>query len=95
MPRKADANQAAIVLALRQAGCLVLDLHTLGHGAPDLLCQGPNGMVLLECKSLGGRLTLAELRFMDQGWLVRVVWNPGQALEAVGLGAVGAPARQE
>jgi hypothetical protein len=34
---KVDTNQAAVVDALRRAGCSVQCLHTLGGGVPDLL----------------------------------------------------------
>lgn len=37
MPKRIDANQPEIVLALRKAGCSVLVLSELGKGAPDLL----------------------------------------------------------
>lgn len=33
-----DANQPAIVHALRLAGCSVQHLHSVGEGCPDLLC---------------------------------------------------------
>lgn len=41
-----DANQPAIVKALRQIACSVLPMHQLGDGAPDLLV-GRNGKNLL------------------------------------------------
>ena len=37
-----DANQPAIVKALREAGASVLHLHELGHGKPDI-CVGWRG----------------------------------------------------
>lgn len=39
---KVDANQKQIVAALRQAGCSVQSLATIGKGCPDLLV-GRNG----------------------------------------------------
>lgn len=40
---RVDANQPAIVKALRGAGCSVLHLHELGHGRPDI-CVGLRGI---------------------------------------------------
>lgn len=42
-----DANQPEIVEALREAGCSVQLLHTVGKGCPDLLVgwQGINCLV--------------------------------------------------
>ena len=40
--RRTDAGHGAIVSALRQLGCAVLDLSRLGGDVPDLLvCGGP------------------------------------------------------
>jgi len=66
---KVDANQAAIVRALRQAGYGVLSLASVGNGAPDLLVANTaGGLWLLEVKD--GRLppsrralTLTERRW--------------------------------
>ncbi len=69
---KVDATQAAIVTALRAAGCKVLSLAALGNGAPDLMVYRPihdrieaafhwalfgSEIVLLECKNPKGRGT--------------------------------------
>jgi hypothetical protein len=45
-----DANQPAIVAALRKMGATVLHLHTIGKGAPDILIgyQGKNALVELK-----------------------------------------------
>ncbi len=45
-----DANQPAIVAALRKLGATVLHLHTIGKGAPDILIgyQGKNALVELK-----------------------------------------------
>jgi hypothetical protein len=48
---KRDANQPAIVEALRAVGCQVLLLHRVGGGVPDLLV-----------KTRGGRLRLMEIK---------------------------------
>lgn len=45
-----DANQPAIVAAIRKLGATVLHLHTIGKGAPDILIgyQGKNALVELK-----------------------------------------------
>ena len=70
---KVDATQAAIVTALRAAGCKVLSLAACGKGVPDLLvlpphviyhdrdwcedCDRPVLPYLLEVKNPAGRGT--------------------------------------
>jgi len=75
MPRlraKTDQNQAAIVQALREAGCSVQPLHQLGHGIPDLLVATPSGETLLvEVKSAKGSLTPEQVKWMSR-WQGRV-----------------------
>jgi len=41
MPKRTDANQKAIVSALRKAGYSVQSIHTVGQGAPDVIVGGP------------------------------------------------------
>ena len=92
MPRwdaKTDANQEAIVAALRDAYCSVLPMHRLGQGAPDL-AVGRNGRVyFLEIKTDNGKLTPAEKEFQDT-WRghYAIVKTPDEALRAIG--AIGA-----
>lgn len=89
---KTDANQAAIVSALRQVGCSVLPLHAVGKGCPDLLVAQANGyMVLMEIKD-GDKPPSARKLTPDQidfhaSWRSRiaVVCNVREALEAVGI----------
>lgn len=47
---KADANQPAIVKALRAAGASVQHLHSVGAGCPDLLCAINETNFLIEVK---------------------------------------------
>ena len=85
---KIDRNQVAIVQALRQIGCSVLPLHTVGHGCPDLLAaRHPVGNVLLEVKDgtlapSRRRLTPDELAFHGS-WLgpVYVVESADDAIK--------------
>ena len=82
---KTDANQAAIVQALRDAYCSVLPMHRLGQGAPDL-AVGKNGNVyFLEVKTDKGKLTPAEQEFMDE-WRghYAIVRTADEALRAIG-----------
>jgi hypothetical protein len=88
---KVDANQAAIVSALRQVGCSVLPLHAVGQGCPDLLVARLGDMILLEVKD-GDKPPSARKLTPDQvdfhaSWRGRiaVVCNVREALEAVGI----------
>ncbi|MBF7685930.1 hypothetical protein I2F17_08890 [Acinetobacter sp. B10A] len=66
---KVDANQTEIVKALRQIGCTVEHLHSVGRGCPDLLC-GKNGInYLLEVKD-GQKVKSQRKLTSDQ-----VVWH--------------------
>ena len=80
-PKRADTNQAAIVLALRQAGYSVQMLHTVGSGCPDIVV-GHNGTnYLFEIKSRGGKLTQGEAIFFEV-WRgqVNVIYSVEDAL---------------
>ena len=47
---RVDANQPQIVKALRDRGCTVICLHTVGKGCPDIMV-GYNGInILMEIK---------------------------------------------
>ena len=88
MPRwdaKVDANQKAIVQALRDAYCSVLPMHRLGQGAPDLAVGRGGKVYFLEVKTDSGKLTPAELEFM-QMWRghYAIVRTPEEALKAIG-----------
>ena len=68
---KVDANQKQIVTALRQAGCTVQSLATVGKGCPDLIvgCQGRN--FLLEIKD-GSKPPSARQLTEDQQTCIRI-----------------------
>lgn len=95
---KVDANHAAIVRALSDVGCGVVDLSAVGGGVPDLLVHPPGyphceRMVLLEIKDgskppSARKLTPAQEKF-HAGWkgLLRVVTTVDEALAAVGVKA--------
>ena len=61
---KTDANQAAIVEALRAVGCKVKCTHRIG-GFVDIVVWSPftKQIHLIEIKVPGGKLTPAEARF--------------------------------
>lgn len=83
--KRVDNNHRDIVQGLRQAGVLVLDLHEIGHGCPDLLCSYAGVLTLLEVKNARGKLTVDEAEFCLR-WLhtVRVVRTLDEALAAIG-----------
>jgi len=88
MPRKADANQSAIVEALRRVGATVQILSQVGHGCPDLLVGFRGRNYLIEVKNQDGRG--AQFTPDEKNWhhewsgTVGVVLNIEQALEYIG-----------
>jgi hypothetical protein len=52
-PKKVDANQPEIVRDLRKCGHLVIDIHTIGKGKPDILVSFPGGWKAFEIKMPG------------------------------------------
>lgn len=82
---RVDANQAEIVLALRQVGAFVYDCSRLGGGFPDLFVVFRGQLRLLECKAFSGQLTKAEREFMARCPApVHVVYSVDEALKAIG-----------
>lgn len=87
---KVDANQAAVVKALRRVGCSVQSLAAVGAGVPDLLV-GRNGRTwLLEVKDgskvkSAQKLTLAQVDWHStwRGTPVAVVSSVVEALREV------------
>ncbi len=67
---RVDANQPAIVHALRLAGCSVEHLHQVGEGCPDLLCAiAGDQTFLIEVKD-GAKPVPKQALTKDQ-----VVWH--------------------
>ena len=95
---KVDRNQSEIVEALRQIGCSVQPLHTVGAGCPDLAVGWQGRTFLIEVKDglappSERQLTPAQVEF-HAAWRghVAVVTSVKEALEAIGIpfrGAVG------
>lgn len=77
---KRDLTEPAIIKALEQAGCLVIQLDKF-----DLLVRRGKKLFMLDCKSPGGRPTLSQERLVAEGWPLYYVETPEAALEVVGL----------
>lgn len=63
-----DANQAAIVEALRRAGASVQPIAAMGRGVPDLLIGYRGRNYLLEVKDGGKRPSARRLTKDESGW---------------------------
>ena len=63
--RRVDRNLAEIVRELREYGCSVQHLHTIGKGCPDLLVGYGGKNYLIELKSPGGKLTQREIQWCE------------------------------
>ena len=89
--KRADANQAEIVQAARQAGIAVLLLWRVGGGVPDLLTYYRQVYRLVEVKMPG-----EDLRAMEYEWHQKwpgptyVVRTIEEMLEVHGVEAIGA-----
>lgn len=91
---KSDANQPAIVAALRKAGCTVQSLHAVGDGCPDLLVGRDGVNYCIEVKNKKGRgvrLTPVQKRWHEgfgehPPWAgqVAIVTTVDEALRVVG-----------
>lgn len=83
--KKRDANEGAIVAALRAAGASVEFLS--GPDIPDLLIGYGKENYLAEVKAEGGRLEPGQVQWII-GWRGCRVWvlrTPEDALEMIGL----------
>lgn len=82
---KVDANQDAIVSALRAAGASVQSLAPIGRGCPDVLVAFRNAMFLLELKHGKGQTNDLQKRWhISWNAPVHVVYGPEEALRAIG-----------
>ena len=93
---KPDANQAEIVRALEAAGAVVIDLHAVGGGCPDLMVGFRGRNYCLEVKTATGKLRPDQQEFFDtwagQAAVVRTV---EAALEFIGAAEYNIEARIE
>lgn len=82
---KVDANQDAIVSALRAAGASVQSLASIGKGCPDILAAFRGAMFLMEIKR-----DKKEPNELQQRWHIEwrapvyVVREPDEALRVIG-----------
>lgn len=90
--RNVDANQVAVVDALRRVGALVQHLHTVGGGCPDLLVGYRGKLFLLEVKDGRKPPSARELNDAEISWHrrwagypVHTVTSPLEALKAIGV----------
>lgn len=64
--KRADGNQATLVLELRTAGYTVYDYHQAGYGVPDIVMCGGGHCEWVEIKaSRRSNLTDAEREFFE------------------------------
>ena len=76
-----DRNQQEVIDALRCAGYLVTDIHTLGKGRPDLLVSKYRNLYLVEVKTRDGKLTEDEREFIKDGWPVIIAYSGQDAID--------------
>ena len=86
---KVDANQPAIVSALREVGVSVQSLATIGKGCPDIIAAKGERIWLMEIKGAKGKLTPDQVAWIH-GWrgVVHIVRGVDDALELVGVSQV-------
>ena len=90
---KVDANQPAIVAALRRAGASVTPLHMVGNGCPDLAVgyRGENHMLEVKdgAKPPSARKLTPDEADWHQNWRgsSAVVKDVAEAFAAVGIKA--------
>lgn len=86
---KIDANQPAIVSALREVGVSVQSLATIGKGCPDIIAAKGERIWLMEIKGAKGKLTPDQVAWIH-GWrgVVHIVRGVDDALELVGVSQV-------
>lgn len=89
---RTDANQTAIVQALRDMGCTVQSLAAIGNGCPDLLVGYKRATMLLEVKDgtkppSARRLTEDQIRWHGdwRGGPLAVVCDVESAVRAAKL----------
>lgn len=87
--RRVDANQAAVVKALRKIGAAVTHMHPLGGGVADLLVSFRNEWFVLEVKDGAKPPSARELTPDEREWiagqkaLVAIVNSPEEAIRLV------------
>ena len=85
---RVDQNHKRIVADLRKAGILVLDLSTLGKGAPDIACAHAGLIYFMEIKNPKRKYSLTnEQLYFHLTWkgYIHVIESVDDALRAMGL----------
>ena len=82
---KSDANQSAVVAALRAVGCSVSSLHRVGDGVPDLLVGFRGVTLLLEVKDGTKRPSARRLTPDQREW--HASWRGGTVAVVDGVEA--------
>jgi len=82
---RVDANQPAIVAALRDIGATVQHLHMVGDGCPDILVGYKGRTYVMEIKATPKSRLTDDERAWHEDWrgTVFVVTSPEQAVEIV------------
>lgn len=87
---RTDANQTAVVQALRNMGCSVAITSGAGNGLPDIIVGVHGVNLLIEIKDSekvpsAKKLTPAEQYFVDnwKGLAVKIVETPEEAVNYV------------
>jgi hypothetical protein len=82
---RVDANQPAIVAALRDIGATVQHLHMVGDGCPDILVGYRGRTYVMEIKATARSPLTPDERAWHENWrgTVYVVTSPEQAIEIV------------
>jgi hypothetical protein len=86
---RSDLNQSIIITTLRQCGCNVQSLSSVGGGCPDLLVQFRGVLYLMEVKNPEQKKSDRQLRKTQTDfhsiWSgVLTVTNKDEALRAIG-----------
>ena len=89
---RTDANQQAVIDALRQVGATVHSLASIGNGCPDLLVGFRERTFLMEVKDGSKppsekRLTPDQVVWHNKwtGGSLSVVYSPENALKVIGV----------
>ena len=80
---RTDANQTNIVDALRRCGCLVLPLHQMGQGVPDLLICHRGALAFVEVKDGDKSPSKRKLTVDQETWHRQWADAPVYVLESV------------
>ena len=86
---RVDANQPAVVEALRRIGAAVTPLHTVGKGVADLLVSYRQAWTVMEVKDGTLPPSKRTLTDLERSWiaqqhaLVFIVTSPLEAIDVI------------